>query len=118
MTRRKWNTQDFLAESQKLLERASTSKDASLTPLAEGLSNISKYPGHLPDIACYVGNPCNQCLVSRRRRDLHKQDSLYGPRGRNQGRRGQASMTANLLDHPVQYIALDMLHPMHFTHLH
>ncbi|GFU00630.1 uncharacterized protein TNCV_4817991 [Trichonephila clavipes] len=34
-----------------------TSKDAGLTPPAEGLSNISKYPGHLPNIACYDENP-------------------------------------------------------------
>ncbi|GFV88905.1 uncharacterized protein TNCV_1227021 [Trichonephila clavipes] len=63
MTRRKWYTYNFLAESQKLLERAPTSKDAGLTPPAEGLSNISKYSGHLSDIACYDGNPCNQGLV-------------------------------------------------------
>ncbi|GFX05601.1 hypothetical protein TNCV_3435051 [Trichonephila clavipes] len=29
----------------------------------EGLSNISKSPGHPPNIACYDGNPCNQALV-------------------------------------------------------
>ncbi|GFV63366.1 uncharacterized protein TNCV_3286081 [Trichonephila clavipes] len=63
MTRRKWYMQDFLAESQKLLERVPTSKDAGLTPPAEGMSNTSKYPGHLPDIACYDGNPRNQGLV-------------------------------------------------------
>ncbi|GFV54212.1 uncharacterized protein TNCV_2163041 [Trichonephila clavipes] len=37
-------------------------KDAGLTAPAEGLSNISKYPGHLPDIACYDGNPRKQGL--------------------------------------------------------
>ncbi|GFV30388.1 uncharacterized protein TNCV_98631 [Trichonephila clavipes] len=63
MTRRKWYTHDFLAESQKLLERAPTSKDAGLTPKAEGQSNISKYPGHLPDIACYDSIPRKQGLV-------------------------------------------------------
>ncbi|GFW61503.1 uncharacterized protein TNCV_347511 [Trichonephila clavipes] len=64
MPRKKWCTHDFLAESQKLLERAPTSKDAGLTSPAEGLSNISKYPRHLPDIACYDdGNPSNQGLV-------------------------------------------------------
>ncbi|GFT84644.1 hypothetical protein TNCV_4197051 [Trichonephila clavipes] len=52
MTRRKWNTHDFLAESQKLLERAPTSTDADLTPPMEELLNISKYNGHLPDITC------------------------------------------------------------------
>ncbi|GFX84679.1 uncharacterized protein TNCV_724861 [Trichonephila clavipes] len=62
-TGRKWYTHDFLAESQKLLERAPTSKDEGLTPPAEELSNISKYPGHLPDIARYDGNPRNQGLV-------------------------------------------------------
>ncbi|GFW74684.1 uncharacterized protein TNCV_962591 [Trichonephila clavipes] len=54
---------DFLAKSQKLLERASTSKDVGLTPSEEELSNISKYPVHLPDIACYDGSPRNQGLV-------------------------------------------------------
>ncbi|GFX41077.1 uncharacterized protein TNCV_2217751 [Trichonephila clavipes] len=63
ITRRKWYTHDFIAESQKLLERAPISKDAGLPPPAEKLSNISKYPGHLPDIACYDGNPRNQGLV-------------------------------------------------------
>ncbi|GFU95686.1 hypothetical protein TNCV_4692941 [Trichonephila clavipes] len=48
---------------------------------------------------------------------LRKQDSSYGPRGRSLGRRGQASMPANLPDHPAQSIALDMLYSMHFTHL-
>ncbi|GFT84655.1 hypothetical protein TNCV_538821 [Trichonephila clavipes] len=37
MTRRKWNTHDFLDESQKLLERAPTSTDADLTPPMEEL---------------------------------------------------------------------------------
>ncbi|GFT11664.1 uncharacterized protein TNCV_264571 [Trichonephila clavipes] len=63
MTRRKWYTHDFLAESHKLLEKAPTSKGAGLTSPAEGLSNISKYPGHLPDIACCDGNPRNEGLV-------------------------------------------------------
>ncbi|GFV24653.1 uncharacterized protein TNCV_3339691 [Trichonephila clavipes] len=67
-TSRKWYTQDFLMELQKLHERAPTSKDAGLTPPAEGLSNISKYPGHLPDIASYDGNPRNQGLVGVDRR--------------------------------------------------
>ncbi|GFU74316.1 hypothetical protein TNCV_654411 [Trichonephila clavipes] len=35
----------------------------SLTPLAEGLSNICKYPGHPPDFACCDCNPRNQGLV-------------------------------------------------------
>ncbi|GFW20547.1 transposable element Tc1 transposase [Trichonephila clavipes] len=51
------------AESQKLLEKAPTSKDAGLTPPAERMSNITKYPGHLPDFACFDGNPRNQGLV-------------------------------------------------------
>ncbi|GFT12523.1 uncharacterized protein TNCV_5093301 [Trichonephila clavipes] len=63
MTRRKWYTHDFLAESQKLLEKVPSSKDACLTPSAEGMSNISKYPEHLLDFACYDGIPCNQGLV-------------------------------------------------------
>ncbi|GFY35115.1 uncharacterized protein TNCV_5044901 [Trichonephila clavipes] len=63
MTRRKWYVHDFLAESQKLFERVPISILAGLTPPAVGLSNISKYPGHLPDIACYDGYPRNQGLV-------------------------------------------------------
>ncbi|GFX89110.1 hypothetical protein TNCV_2854091 [Trichonephila clavipes] len=54
---------------------------------------------------------------SRSRRGLRKQDSSYGPRGRSLGRRGQASVTVNLPDHPAQSITLDMLYPMHFAHL-
>ncbi|GFY09712.1 hypothetical protein TNCV_3696741 [Trichonephila clavipes] len=38
------------------------------------------------------------------RRGLRKQDSSYGPRGRCLGRSGQASVPANLPDHP---------HPIH-----
>ncbi|GFS87568.1 uncharacterized protein TNCV_2941701 [Trichonephila clavipes] len=60
---RKWYTHDFLGESQNLLKRAPTNKDAGLKPPAEGLSNISKYSGHLPDIDCYDGNPRNQGLI-------------------------------------------------------
>ncbi|GFS71340.1 uncharacterized protein TNCV_5050781 [Trichonephila clavipes] len=63
MTRRKWYTHDFPAKSQKLFERVPTSKDAGLTSPAEGLTNISKCNGHLPDIAYYDGNPRNQGLV-------------------------------------------------------
>ncbi|GFX78986.1 uncharacterized protein TNCV_3912741 [Trichonephila clavipes] len=62
LTCRKWYTYDFLAEPQKLLEKVPTSKDAGLTTPGEGMSNISKYPGHLPDFACYDGNPHNQGL--------------------------------------------------------
>ncbi|GFU52052.1 uncharacterized protein TNCV_3224781 [Trichonephila clavipes] len=50
-------------ESQKLLEKAPTSKDVGLTPAAEGMSNIGKYPGHLPVFSCYDGNPRSQGLV-------------------------------------------------------
>ncbi|GFV72379.1 uncharacterized protein TNCV_638411 [Trichonephila clavipes] len=53
MTRRKWYTQ----------EKAPTSKDAGLTLQVERMSNISKYPRHLSDLACYDGNPHNQGLV-------------------------------------------------------
>ncbi|GFU18309.1 uncharacterized protein TNCV_2323091 [Trichonephila clavipes] len=113
MTRRKWYTHDFLAESQKLLVKVPTSKDADLPPPAEGMSNISKYPGHLPDFACYDGNPRDH----RSQRCLRKQDSSYGLRGRSLGRRGQASVPANLPDQPAQSIALDMLYSMHFSHL-
>ncbi|GFW58983.1 uncharacterized protein TNCV_2830891 [Trichonephila clavipes] len=61
--RRKWYTNNFLHESQKLLERVPTSKNTGLTPPVKGRSNIIKYPRHLPDIACYDGNPRNQGLV-------------------------------------------------------
>ncbi|GFW98897.1 uncharacterized protein TNCV_4655241 [Trichonephila clavipes] len=81
MTRRNWCTHDFHAESQKLLERAPTSKDADLTPPAEGLSKISKYPGHLPDIACYNGNPHNLGLVGVDGACINK--TLHGPQTKN-----------------------------------
>ncbi|GFS89399.1 hypothetical protein TNCV_1809341 [Trichonephila clavipes] len=97
----------IFSRNHKLLEKAPTTKDAGLTPPAEGVSNISKYPGHLPEFACYDVNP------HWRRRGLRKQDSSYGPRGKSLGRRGQASVPANLLDHPAQSIALDMQYPMH-----
>ncbi|GFV81613.1 hypothetical protein TNCV_1702701 [Trichonephila clavipes] len=74
------------------------------------MSNINKYPGHLPVFACYDGNPHNQL-------GLRKQDSSYGSKGRSLGRSGQVSVPANLPDHPAQSIALDMLYPMHFVHL-
>ncbi|GFX45341.1 uncharacterized protein TNCV_1026011 [Trichonephila clavipes] len=110
MTRRKWYTHDFLAESQKLLEKAPTSKDADLTPPAEGMSNINKYPEHFPYFAYYVNNPLSQSLIGV--------DGLsYELRGRSLGRIGQAGVPANLPDHPVQSIALDMLYQMHFAHL-
>ncbi|GFV74560.1 uncharacterized protein TNCV_5130021 [Trichonephila clavipes] len=62
MTRRKWYKHDA-EKNKKLLERAPTSKDTGLTPPVEGLSNINKYSGHLPDIARYARNPRNQGLV-------------------------------------------------------
>ncbi|GFT06110.1 uncharacterized protein TNCV_1595281 [Trichonephila clavipes] len=62
-TRRKWYVHGFRVELQKLIENAPTSKDASLTQSAVGLSNISKYPGNPPDIACYNDIPRNQDLV-------------------------------------------------------
>ncbi|GFV72080.1 uncharacterized protein TNCV_2460131 [Trichonephila clavipes] len=70
MTRRKWYTYDFPAHN--LLERASTSKYESLTPPTDGRSNISKYPGNLPDIACYNGNPRKQGLVGVDRACVNK----------------------------------------------
>ncbi|GFU10656.1 hypothetical protein TNCV_1773261 [Trichonephila clavipes] len=45
----------------------------------------------------------------RSRRGLCKQDNSYGPRGKSLGRRGQASVPANLPENPVQFIALNML---------
>ncbi|GFQ91674.1 hypothetical protein TNCT_200171 [Trichonephila clavata] len=58
MTRRKWYKHDFLAESQKLLERAPTSKDAGLRRRdCRTLANSSGI------ISSYDGNPLNQSLV-------------------------------------------------------
>ncbi|GFV25516.1 uncharacterized protein TNCV_1147861 [Trichonephila clavipes] len=111
MTRRNWYTHDFLAESQKLLEKAPTSKDTVLTPPAEGLSNISKYPRHLPDFACCDGNSRNQSLVGvvgacvNKTLPMAPEEEVW------------ASVPANLPEHPAQSIALDMLYPMHFAHL-
>ncbi|GFT75940.1 hypothetical protein TNCV_2098741 [Trichonephila clavipes] len=99
------------------LVRSPTSKDTGLTLPAEGLFNISRYPGHLPDIACYyVLRQSSQPEPRRSQRGLRKQDS-FRTRGRSLGRRGQASVPANLPNHLIQSIALDMLYPMHFTHL-
>ncbi|GFY31097.1 uncharacterized protein TNCV_4360041 [Trichonephila clavipes] len=109
ITRRKWYTHDFLAESQKLLKRAPTSKDAGLAPPVEGLSNICKYPGHGYRL---LRKQSSQPGPQLNRRGLHKEDSSYGPRGGSLGRRGQASVPANLPDHLVQFIALDMLYAL------
>ncbi|GFV34162.1 uncharacterized protein TNCV_5046961 [Trichonephila clavipes] len=114
-TLRNWCTYDFLAESQNLLERAPISKDAGLTPPVEGLSNISKYSGHLLDIASYDDNPRNQGLVGVDGACVNM--TSYGPRGKSLGRKGQTSVPANLPNHLVQSIALDMLYPIHFAHL-
>ncbi|GFV19299.1 hypothetical protein TNCV_3225591 [Trichonephila clavipes] len=97
MTRQKWYTHDFLAESQNLLERAPTSKVAGLTPPAEGLSTSPRY--HL------LRRQSWQPGSRRCRRGLRKQDSSYGPRGRSLDKRGQASEPANLPGGP--------LHPIH-----
>ncbi|GFY02073.1 hypothetical protein TNCV_5099341 [Trichonephila clavipes] len=61
------------------------------TPQAEGMSNISKYPGHLPDFACYDDNPRNQGLVGVDGACVNK--TSYGPRGRSLGRRGQVTLS-------------------------
>ncbi|GFV15849.1 uncharacterized protein TNCV_988321 [Trichonephila clavipes] len=113
MTRRRCYTHDFLAESQKLLERAPTSKDAGLTPPVQGLSNISKYPGHLPDIAYYDGSPRNQGLVGVDGACVKKTHHMASEEDFFLCRRGQASVLTNLLDHPAQSISQDM----HFAHL-
>ncbi|GFT54983.1 uncharacterized protein TNCV_2325031 [Trichonephila clavipes] len=63
MTRRKWYTHGFLEESQKLLERAPTSKDAGLTPPAEDCRTSENTSPPSPDTTCYDGNPRNQDLV-------------------------------------------------------
>ncbi|GFS86722.1 uncharacterized protein TNCV_2407351 [Trichonephila clavipes] len=118
MTRRKWYTHDFLAESQKLLERAPTSKNAGLALPAEGLSNISKYlPWASPGYRLLRRHSL-QPGPRWSRGDLRKQDSSYGPRGINSDRRCKVSVPANLPDRPVQPITLDMLYPMHFVHVH
>ncbi|GFV84205.1 uncharacterized protein TNCV_3038651 [Trichonephila clavipes] len=116
MTRRKWYMHDFLAESQKLLEEVPTSKDAGFTPSAEGMLNISKYLGILPDFVCYDGNPRNQGLVGVDRAWVNKTFHM-APIERSLSRRGQASVPANLQDRPAQSITLDMIYSMHFTHL-
>ncbi|GFV55495.1 hypothetical protein TNCV_3776811 [Trichonephila clavipes] len=46
-------------------------------------------------------------------RGLCKEESSYDPRRRSLGRRGLESVPVNLLDHPIQSIALDMLQAMH-----
>ncbi|GFV87915.1 uncharacterized protein TNCV_781961 [Trichonephila clavipes] len=115
MTHRKWNTYDFLTESQKLIERVHTSKNASLTPLVKRLSNISKYSGHLPDIACYDGNPGNQGLVGV---DGPCINSFFIWRQRKKyGHEKSGEVLVNSPDQPVQSISLDMLYAMHFAHL-
>ncbi|GFV27314.1 hypothetical protein TNCV_3795091 [Trichonephila clavipes] len=45
MTHKKWYTQDFFADLQKLLERAPTSKDAALPSPAKGLRTLANTPG-------------------------------------------------------------------------
>ncbi|GFV42924.1 uncharacterized protein TNCV_4954341 [Trichonephila clavipes] len=100
MTRRKWYMHDLLAESQKLLEKTHTSKDAGLTPPAEGMSNISKYPRYLPNFVCYDDNPRNEGLVGVDGACVNKTLHM-APRGRSLGRRGQASVPANLPDYPA-----------------
>ncbi|GFX42422.1 hypothetical protein TNCV_1519861 [Trichonephila clavipes] len=110
MTRRKWYTHNFLAESQKLLEKAPTSKDVGLTLSEKEISNISKHPR-----LRLLRRQSSQPGPHRSRRGLRKHNSSYGPRGRSLGRRGQVSMSANLPDHLAHSIALDMLYPMHFA---
>ncbi|GFY04832.1 uncharacterized protein TNCV_3952391 [Trichonephila clavipes] len=75
MARRNRYTHDFLAESQKLIEKAPTSKDAGLAPPVEGMSNISKYPGFR-----LLRRQSSQPGPSWSRRGLCKQNSSYGPR--------------------------------------
>ncbi|GFY13220.1 hypothetical protein TNCV_2334841 [Trichonephila clavipes] len=83
-----------------------------------GISLLQLYEEQdLVYIACYNGNPCNQGLVGVYGTCVNKTLHM-APGGRNLGRRGQASVSANLLDHPVQSIGLDRLYPMHFAHLH
>ncbi|GFW42727.1 uncharacterized protein TNCV_473171 [Trichonephila clavipes] len=115
MLRRKWYTQGFLAELQKLLEREPTSKNAGLTLPAKELSNISKYPGHLADIACFDGSPRNQGHGGVDEACVNK--TSYGPKGRRLDMRDQATVPVNLPDLPVQFITLGMLYLMHFAHL-
>ncbi|GFV68229.1 hypothetical protein TNCV_1875111 [Trichonephila clavipes] len=78
-----------------------TSKDAGLTPPVEGMSSISKYPGHLPDFDCYDGNLRNQGLVGV---GLCKQISPYGPQ-RKKSRQDKSGERAGQFTGPP--------HPIH-----
>ncbi|GFV44186.1 uncharacterized protein TNCV_1825531 [Trichonephila clavipes] len=104
MTRRKWYTHDFLAESQKRPEKVTTSKDAGLTPPAEGMPNISKYTGHLLDFACYDGNPRNQGLVGVNGACVNKTLHMAPEEEVYAGRSGEHP--TNLPDDSIQSIAL------------
>ncbi|GFU92089.1 hypothetical protein TNCV_1659211 [Trichonephila clavipes] len=81
------------------------------------MSNINKYPGASSGFPLLRRQSLTPGPHSSRR-GLRKQDSSYGPRGRSLGRKGQASVPANLPDHPSQFITLDVLYPKHFAHLH
>ncbi|GFV14765.1 hypothetical protein TNCV_3959751 [Trichonephila clavipes] len=80
MALRKWYTKIFL-RNHKLLERVPTTKNAGLPLPIEGLSNIRKYPGHLPDITYKDDNPLNQGLFGVDGACVNLESS-HDPRGR------------------------------------
>ncbi|GFX75335.1 hypothetical protein TNCV_3043571 [Trichonephila clavipes] len=79
------------------------------------MSNISKYPGHLPGFRL-LRQQSSQPGPRWSRRCLRKQVSSYGPREISLYRTDQTSVSANFPDHSAQSITLDMLYPMHFAH--
>ncbi|GFY28260.1 DUF4817 domain-containing protein [Trichonephila clavipes] len=83
-------------------------------PHTAGRGTVEQIPRAFPGYRL-LRRQSSQTGHRQSRRGLRKQDSSYGCRGRNLGWRGQASMPANLPDHPVQSIALDMLYLMHFA---
>ncbi|GFU73391.1 hypothetical protein TNCV_2443491 [Trichonephila clavipes] len=85
VTRRKWYSQDFLAESQKLLERRRPRKDAGFKPPVLGtVPNITNTPVSPGYRLLRRQSTRNQGLVGRR--GLSKTRYSYCPRGRNLGR--------------------------------
>ncbi|GFY08452.1 hypothetical protein TNCV_1358561 [Trichonephila clavipes] len=94
-----------------VVEKAATT--TSYTSHTDGGGNVEHYqitresPGFR--LLRWQSSQSGHC---QSRQGLRKLDSSYGPRGRRLGRRGQASVQANLPDHPAQSIPLDMLYPM------
>ncbi|GFU62078.1 hypothetical protein TNCV_4892961 [Trichonephila clavipes] len=93
----------FLRNHKICSKEHPSSKNAGLTPPAEGLSNISKYTGASPAYRL-LPRQSSQPGPHQSQRGLHKLDYSYGPRDRSLGWRGQASVPANLPDHRFQSI--------------